>query len=98
MLESTGRAATGSLIIAMIRFLFWNIARKPLQNLVANSVEEHEVDVLILGECEIPTGLLLEFRTPPESIHPLRVPQPSWLPSSEAASAQCSRTRILSLR
>ncbi len=44
----------------MTRFLYWNIRRKPLQDLVTALVEEHSVDVLILGECEIPPATMLE--------------------------------------
>jgi len=42
------------------RFLYWNIGRKPLQNLITALVEEHSVDVLILGECEIPPAIMLQ--------------------------------------
>ena len=58
----------------MLTFLFWNVNRKPLQNLIAALVEEHRVDVLILAETEIPdVGMLRalnpggdpEFHLPP---------------------------------
>lgn len=44
----------------MITFLFWNLNRKPLQDLVADLVEIHNVDVLILAECQIETPIMLE--------------------------------------
>ncbi len=37
----------------MLTFLFWNVNKKPLQNLIAALVEEHRVDVLILAESDI---------------------------------------------
>ncbi|HEX8197713.1 MAG TPA: hypothetical protein VF571_16090 [Pyrinomonadaceae bacterium] len=43
-----------------MNFLFWNINRKPLQDLLAVLVREHSVDVLILAECEINDVTLLE--------------------------------------
>lgn len=43
----------------MITFLFWNIYRKPLQETVAALVNEHSVDVLMLAECNVPSGNLL---------------------------------------
>ncbi|HEX8735771.1 MAG TPA: endonuclease/exonuclease/phosphatase family protein [Pyrinomonadaceae bacterium] len=41
-------------------FLFWNIRKNPLQDLLAVLVREHSVDVLILAECEIDDVTLLE--------------------------------------
>lgn len=41
-------------------FLFWNINRKPLLDLVGVLAAEHQVDVLILAECKLPAGLLLK--------------------------------------
>lgn len=43
-----------------MHFLFWNINRKPLQDLLAVLVREHSVDVLILAECEINDVTLFE--------------------------------------
>jgi hypothetical protein len=34
-------------------FLFWNINRKPISELIAALVQEHKIDVLMLAECEI---------------------------------------------
>jgi endonuclease/exonuclease/phosphatase family metal-dependent hydrolase len=43
----------------MPKFLFWNVARKPLQNLIAAIAESHDIDVLILAECRITPSALL---------------------------------------
>jgi hypothetical protein len=43
----------------MTTFLFWNLNRKPLASIVANLARRHEVDVLMLTECEIPTRVML---------------------------------------
>jgi hypothetical protein len=40
----------------VLTFLFWNINRKPLGHLIAELVEEHQVDILLLAECSIPPG------------------------------------------
>lgn len=44
----------------MSTFLFWNLNKKRLERLVADLAEHHEVDVLILTECEVPTHVMLE--------------------------------------
>ena len=44
----------------MATFLFWNLNRKPLQELVVSICHEHEVDVLILAEAQISMVALLE--------------------------------------
>ena len=43
----------------MVSFLFWNLNRKPLQEIVANLVFSYEVDVLMLVECAIAPGILM---------------------------------------
>jgi exonuclease III len=43
----------------VVRFLFWNLNRKPLQRTVANLVRAHDVDVLMLAECEVSTREIL---------------------------------------
>ncbi|MFN0124353.1 MAG: endonuclease/exonuclease/phosphatase family protein [Blastocatellia bacterium] len=48
----------------MTKFLFWNINKRPLEQLVADLVSEHQVDVLILAECIIPVGRMLETLNP----------------------------------
>lgn len=44
----------------MRTFLFWNLNKKRLEQLVADLAQLHDVDVLILTECEIPTHVMLE--------------------------------------
>jgi exonuclease III len=41
------------------RFLFWNINRKPLADVVADLVEEQKSDVVMLAECDIKPALIL---------------------------------------
>jgi endonuclease/exonuclease/phosphatase (EEP) superfamily protein YafD len=43
----------------MITFLFWNINKKPLEKVIADLAEEHNIDVLILAECEIKVATML---------------------------------------
>ena len=43
----------------MTSFLFWNINKKNLQRSIANLVRRHEIDVLMLAECEIEIDVLL---------------------------------------
>jgi exonuclease III len=43
----------------MLRFLFWNLNRNPLESTVANLCYQHDVDVLILAECVVPPARLL---------------------------------------
>ncbi len=43
----------------MTSFLFWNLKRKPLQDIVANLALGYEVDVLMLAECRIEPAVLL---------------------------------------
>jgi hypothetical protein len=43
-----------------VKFLFWNLHCKPLEELLKLLLEEHAPDVVILAECEIP---LLVLRT-----------------------------------
>jgi hypothetical protein len=43
----------------MIRFLFWNINKKPLAPTIRNLVVRHDVDILMLAESNIPSGSLL---------------------------------------
>ena len=43
----------------MLTFLFWNINKKQLQDIVAELAFLHEVDVLILAECDIASPTLL---------------------------------------
>ncbi len=44
----------------MTTFLFWNIARKPLQERVARLVHHYDVDILILAESKIASTRMLK--------------------------------------
>ncbi len=44
---------------AMATFLFWNIARKPLNESIVRLVERHQIDVLMLAECPMTAEQLL---------------------------------------
>ncbi len=41
------------------KFLFWNLNRKPLAALIADLAEEHQIDLIILAECEIAPATML---------------------------------------
>jgi hypothetical protein len=43
----------------MLTFLFWNIAKRPIGDLVAALAEIHQVDVLLLAECSLTPAALL---------------------------------------
>ena len=49
------------------KFLFWNINRKPFAEPVAELAEIHRVDVIVLAECVMAPGTLLQVlnRTDP---------------------------------
>ena len=44
----------------MTKFLFWNLNKKPLASIVTNLARQHEVDVIILAECEIAPAVMLK--------------------------------------
>jgi hypothetical protein len=44
---------------AVLKLLFWNVDKKPRQEIVASLAAQHEVDVLILAECDVPDQVLL---------------------------------------
>jgi hypothetical protein len=44
----------------MLTFLFWNINKNPIAEIIKNLVDQHQVDVLMLVECEIAPGKMLE--------------------------------------
>lgn len=50
----------------MITFLFWNLKRNPLQEIVASLAMRREVDVIMLAECTIPPAVMLKSLNPPE--------------------------------
>jgi hypothetical protein len=41
-----------------VTFLFWNLNRKPLEGLIQLLLEEHAPDIVILAECEVPSGVM----------------------------------------
>ena len=43
----------------MIRFLFWNLNKKPLEARIASLARHHDIDVLMFAECLIPVGRML---------------------------------------
>lgn len=43
----------------MIKFLFWNIGKKPLAASVGKLVREHDIDVVALVECKVSTDDML---------------------------------------
>jgi hypothetical protein len=43
----------------MVAFMFWNVARKPVQDVVAIACCIHRVDVLLLAECNLATGAVI---------------------------------------
>jgi hypothetical protein len=55
----------------MITFLFWNLNKSPLEALVSELAEMHQVDVLILAESEITSYVMLETlnRNPGSKFH-----------------------------
>ncbi len=60
-----------------MNFLFWNIKANDLPEVVGTMVEENEIDVLALVECEIPMARMLEVLNAKETeFHPApsRVP------------------------
>jgi hypothetical protein len=44
----------------MLTFLFWNINRKPLSDVIATIAEGESVDIVILAECAIEESALLK--------------------------------------
>ncbi len=44
----------------MVSFLFWNINKRPIQGIISNLVVRHQVDILMLAECEIPVAVMLQ--------------------------------------
>jgi exonuclease III len=45
--------------LPVTKFLFWNINRKPLAELVADLAEIHEIDVVLLAECATDSSAVL---------------------------------------
>ena len=55
----------------LTKFLFWNVGRRPLANLVADLAESHAIDVIILAECEVEAAVMLQTlnRNPSAGFH-----------------------------
>lgn len=45
----------------MVSFLFWNIKNNPIQPIIANLALRHEVDVIMLAECNVAPANLLSI-------------------------------------
>jgi endonuclease/exonuclease/phosphatase family metal-dependent hydrolase len=45
--------------VPITKFLFWNLNRKPLADLVSRIVHAHRIDVVVLAECDIRAADLL---------------------------------------
>lgn len=54
-----------------LKFLFWNINRKPLVKEIANIAKHHNIDVILLAECKElnPVELLLELNSESPDYH-----------------------------
>ena len=48
----------------MVTFLFWNLNKKPRQEIVARLAHRHEVDVVMLAECAIAPATMLQTLNP----------------------------------
>ena len=43
----------------MVSFLFWNLNRKNIPNIITNIALMYDIDIIMLVECEIDPGILL---------------------------------------
>ncbi len=69
------------MLMFMLTFLFWNLARRDIADTVAALARENDVDVLILAENAIRATTLLRRLNPPGSVRYHYAPSPSGLPS-----------------
>src|SRR5205807_9680556 len=46
--------------VAMANFLFWNLGRRRLESGLHRLTARHAIDVLMLAECAIPEGSMLD--------------------------------------
>src|SRR4051812_41722532 len=60
----------------MLTFLFWNLAKRDLSDVVAALVAENKVDILILAENVIPSANLLGLLNRPGNVRFNFVPPP----------------------
>ena len=50
------------------KFLFWNINRRPLAGLVSDLAEAHQIDIIVLAECDTdPSTMLQALNRAPET-------------------------------
>jgi len=42
------------------RFLFWNVAGRPVEDLISALADSHEIDLLVLAECKIQPSALIQ--------------------------------------
>jgi hypothetical protein len=71
------------------RFLFWNLQGRDLRSLVVDLAAEHKVDIIILAECQVPEGAMLErlnSERPQYELAPTRVCKSITFFSSFSAS------------
>jgi len=66
-----------------MNFLFWNINKKPLQDNIKKIADLHQIDFILLAECEIPVGLMLDTLNN-ESVN------------YEYSHSQCNRIKVFS--
>jgi exonuclease III len=45
--------------VAVVSFLFWNLCRKPLEEKVASLACRHNIDVVLLAECDVASKVIL---------------------------------------
>jgi hypothetical protein len=43
----------------MLTFFFWNLKKRPLQDMLAEAAREHSIDIFVLAECTIPVNTLI---------------------------------------
>jgi len=53
----------------MLTFLFWNLNKKPLKERIRRLTEFHAIDILMLSECTVPVGEMLEALNQGESTY-----------------------------
>lgn len=46
-------------VFRMTRFLFWNVNKKPMADLIALAMRQYDIDMLILAECDVSVGRML---------------------------------------
>lgn len=64
-------------MIEKVSFLFWNLQKKSLTNLVTAICQQHDIDVVILAECTIPSVTLLAHLNAARSGGFVQITQPT---------------------